>query len=54
MFDPYKKIAYDHEQINIISRNTDIGIITIGRNSGEGGDRVKINDFELNSIEKEN
>ena len=55
MFDPYNppEIAYDHEQINIISRNTDIGIITIGRNSGEGGDRVKINDFELNSIEKE-
>ena len=55
MFDPYNppEIAYDHEQINIISRNTDIGIITIGRNSGEGGDRVKINDFELSSIEKE-
>ena len=55
MFDPYNppEIAYDHEQINIISRNTDIGIITIGRNSGEGGDRVKIDDFELNSIEKE-
>ncbi len=55
MFDPYNppEIAYTEEQIDSISKNTDIGIITIGRNSGEGGDRVKIDDFELKGIEKE-
>jgi beta-glucosidase len=55
MFDPYNppEIAYSQDQINSISKNTDIGMITIGRNSGEGGDRVNIDDFELKNIEKE-
>lgn len=55
MFDPYNppEITYSQDQINSISKNTDIGIITIGRNSGEGGDRVNIDDFELKNIEKE-
>ena len=40
MIDPYNppEISYTKEQINSISKNTDIGIITIGRNSGEGRD----------------
>lgn len=55
MFNPYNppEIAYSQDQINSISKNTDIGIITIGRNSGEGGDRVNIDDFELKNVEKE-
>ncbi len=55
MFDPYNppEITYSQDQINSISKNTDIGIITIGRNSGEGGDRVNIDDFELRNVEKE-
>ena len=55
MFDPYNppEITYSQDQINSISKNTDIGIITIGRNSGEGGDRVEIDDFELKNVEKE-
>ncbi len=55
MFDPYNppEITYTPNQINSISKNTDIAIITIGRNSGEGGDRVEIDDFELKNIEKE-
>ena len=55
MFDPYNppEITYTSNQINSISKNTDIAIITIGRNSGEGGDRVEIDDFELKNIEKE-
>lgn len=55
MFDPYNppEITYSKDQINSISKNTDVGIITIGRNSGEGGDRVNIDDFELKNVEKE-
>lgn len=55
IFDPYNppEITYTSNQINSISKNTDIAIITIGRNSGEGGDRVEIDDFELKNIEKE-
>ena len=55
MFDPYNppEITYTEDQINSISKNTNIGIITIGRNSGEGGDRVNIDDFELKNVEKE-
>lgn len=55
MFDPYNppEITYSQDQINSISKNTNIGIITIGRNSGEGGDRVNIDDFELKNVEKE-
>ena len=55
IFDPYNppEISYTKEQINSISKNTDIGIITIGRNSGEGRDRVSIDDFELKTIERE-
>lgn len=55
MFNPYNppEITYSQDQINSISKNTDIGIITIGRNSGEGGDRVEIDDFELKNVEKE-
>jgi len=55
MFDPYNppEITYSQDQINSISKNTDIGIITIGRNSGEGRDRVNIDDFELKNVEKE-
>ena len=55
MFDPYNppEIGYTLDQINSISKNSDIGIITIGRNSGEGGDRVEIDDFELKNFEKE-
>lgn len=55
MFDPYNppEITYTEDQINSISKNTNIGIITIGRNNGEGGDRVNIDDFELKNVEKE-
>lgn len=54
MFNPYTPpaIEYTDEQLEEIAAEADLGIITIGRNSGEGGDRVEANDFLLSDIEK--
>ena len=47
------ELVPDKEQLNSIARESDIAIITIGRNSGEGKDRVKENDFNLSEDEQE-
>ena len=54
MFNPYKPpaIVYTDQQLEEIANQADLGIITIGRNSGEGGDRVEANDFLLSDTEK--
>jgi len=54
MFNPYKPpaIAYTDQQLEEIANQADLVIITIGRNSGEGGDRVEANDFLLSDTEK--
>lgn len=54
MFNPYipPQIIYTSDQLEQIASSSDIGIITIGRNSGEGGDRVEVDDFLLSSTEQ--
>jgi beta-glucosidase len=54
MLTPYSppQIDYTTEQLNGIARTSDIAIISIGRNAGEGGDRVEVDDFLLTELEK--
>lgn len=55
MFNPYAPIemAFTAEQLKEIVESSDVGILTIGRNAGEGGDRVEEDDFLLKQSEKE-
>jgi beta-glucosidase len=55
MMKPYNppQIVYTPVNVKEISGSADIGIITIGRNSGEGGDRVEANDVLLTQQEND-
>ncbi|MCB0684865.1 MAG: glycoside hydrolase family 3 C-terminal domain-containing protein [Saprospiraceae bacterium] len=55
MFNPYTppQIPYTGEELAAIERDADVAVITIGRNSGEGGDRVEANDFLLREEEQD-
>ncbi|HCX22532.1 MAG: glycosyl hydrolase [Flammeovirgaceae bacterium] len=55
MFQPYfpPQIQYSEEQLKSIASASDIAMITIGRNAGEGGDRVEKDDFLLTELEIE-
>ena len=55
MASPYDppEMNYTEEQIKSFASTSDIGIITIGRNSGEGGDRKEKDDFLLSVNEQE-
>ncbi len=48
------EMGYTDEQLEQIMVSTDIAIITIGRNSGEGGDRKEKDDFLLSELEVDN
>lgn len=55
MFNPYNppQISLTKEQLSEIVASSDVGILTIGRNAGEGGDRVEKDDFLLTDLEQE-
>lgn len=55
MFNPYNppQVSYTSEQLKQIASSADLGIITIGRNSGEGGDRKEKDDFLLSKAEQD-
>lgn len=55
MFSPFTppEINYSDEQLDEIVASSAVGILTIGRNAGEGGDRVEADDFLLTAFEKE-
>ncbi|MEL7004744.1 MAG: glycoside hydrolase family 3 N-terminal domain-containing protein, partial [Bacteroidota bacterium] len=54
MFNPYlpPEMIFTEEQLKTIAEGSDIGILTIGRNSGEGGDRHEEDDFLLTDQER--
>ena len=53
MWNPYDppEIDYTDEQIQRLAAEADLAILTIGRNSGEGGDRTEVDDFLLTEQE---
>lgn len=55
MMTPYipPQMSYSSDMVKDIVDSADIGIITIGRNSGEGVDRVEANDFLLTQQEND-
>ncbi|MEL7219969.1 MAG: glycoside hydrolase family 3 C-terminal domain-containing protein [Bacteroidota bacterium] len=55
MTNPYfpPRMTYTPEELTEIVNSADLGIITIGRNSGEGGDRLEKDDFLLTTEEQD-
>lgn len=55
IFTPFSppEISYSTDQINDIVATSDVGVLTLGRNSGEGGDRLEKDDFLLTKTEQE-
>lgn len=53
MFNPYlpPQMTYSDAQMKQLAATSDIGVFTIGRNSGEGGDRHVKDDFLLSAKE---
>ena len=54
MTQPYDppEMAYTDAQLKQVASEADVGMLTIGRNSGEGGDRVEQGDFLLSEQEQ--
>ncbi len=50
--DPIPEMAIDPGLVDKLAASSDVAIITIGRNSGEGSDRNVDNDFNLSTVER--
>ena len=46
------EMTFTAEQLDAIVAESEIGVLTIGRNAGEGSDRVEVDDFLLTILEK--
>ena len=55
MFNPYipPQMDYSAEELQEIVSSSDVGILTLGRNAGEGGDRIEAADFLLTDHEQD-
>ena len=55
IFSPFTppEIAYTAETLSNIVATSDVGILTLGRNAGEGGDRVETDDFLMTEKEQD-
>ncbi|MEO0901628.1 MAG: glycoside hydrolase family 3 protein, partial [Bacteroidota bacterium] len=55
VFNPFTppEMTFTTEQLDKIVATSDVGVLTIGRNAGEGGDRVEVDDFLLSDLEQE-
>ncbi len=55
IFNPFTppEIAYTEVQLKEIVASADVGIFTLGRNAGEGGDRYEKDDFLLSELEQD-
>jgi len=51
---PISEMVLTDEMLQSESDKTDVAIFTIGRNAGEGNDRIQENDFDLTAIEQQN
>ncbi|MEZ5071001.1 MAG: glycoside hydrolase family 3 C-terminal domain-containing protein [Bacteroidales bacterium] len=54
MMNPYSapEISFTDDQVRSIAQSADLAVYTIGRNAGEGGDRVEKDDFLLSEKEQ--
>ncbi len=55
IFSPFTppEMNYSKELLDSIVATADVGILTLGRNAGEGGDRKEVDDFLLSANEQE-
>ena len=55
IFSPFTppEIAYTTKTLSNIVATSDVGILTLGRNAGEGGDRVETDDFLMTEKEQD-
>lgn len=55
IFSPYDppEMNFTPTELQEIVSSSDVGVLTIGRNSGEGGDRAEVDDFLLSALEQE-